>query len=69
MADISRSVLCCYSNETHALIANPPNSVQLEGTIYHSSKLHPGPCSGVGMRRGTDAQADSFSVLTGMSFS
>jgi len=26
LADISRSVLCCHSNETRALIANPPNS-------------------------------------------
>jgi len=25
----------------------------LEGTAYHSPKLHPGPCSSVGMRRGT----------------
>jgi len=26
------------------------------GTPYHFSKLHPGPCSSVGMRRGTDRQ-------------
>ena len=32
LADISRLVLCCYSNETRALIANPPNRAQLEGT-------------------------------------
>jgi len=32
LADISRSALCCHSNETHAPIANPPNSAQLEGT-------------------------------------
>jgi len=32
LADISRSVPCCHSNETHALIANPPNSAQLQGT-------------------------------------
>jgi len=31
-ADISRSALCCHSNETRAPIANPPNSAQLEGT-------------------------------------
>jgi len=24
--------LCCYSNETRAPIANPPNSAQLDGT-------------------------------------
>jgi len=28
--------VCCHSNETRALIANPPNSAQLEGTPYHS---------------------------------
>jgi len=26
---------CCHSNETRAPIANPPNSAQLEGTLYH----------------------------------
>ena len=29
---ISRSALCCHSNETRASIANPPNSAQLRGT-------------------------------------
>jgi len=48
--------LCCYSNEIRAPIANPPNSAQLPGTPYHSSKLHPGPCTAcsVGVMRGTD---------------
>jgi len=32
LADISRSAQCCHSNETHAPIANPPNSAQLKGT-------------------------------------
>jgi len=32
LADISRSVLCCHSNQTRARIANPPYSAQLEGT-------------------------------------
>jgi len=52
LADISRSALyafavykaislayicvCCHSIETRALIANPPNSAQLEGTLYRS---------------------------------
>jgi len=31
LADISRSALCSHSNETRALIANLPNSAQLEG--------------------------------------
>ena len=35
LADISRSVLCCHSNETYAPIANLPNSPQLGGTPYH----------------------------------
>jgi len=47
----------CYSNETRTSIANPPNTAQLQGTPYHCSKLYPGPCSSVGMRRGhTDTQ-------------
>jgi len=46
--------LCCHSNETSALMANLPNSAQLEGTLYHSPKLHPGPCSSAKMRQGTD---------------
>jgi len=49
-------MLYTYSNETPAPIANPPNSAQLEGTPYHSSKLYPDPCSSVGMRRGTARQ-------------
>jgi len=32
LADISRSALCCHSNETRTPIANQPNSVQLEST-------------------------------------
>jgi len=56
LAGISRSAICCHSNETHAPIANPPNSAQLEGIPYHSPKLHLGPCCSVGMRRGTDTQ-------------
>ena len=41
LADISRSALCCHSNETRAPIANPPKSAQLEGTPYHSpSYIH-----------------------------
>jgi len=54
LADIGCSALCCHSNETREPIANPPNTAQLEGTPYHSSKLYPGPCSSVRMWRGTD---------------
>jgi len=35
---------------------NPPNSAQLGGIPYHSSKLHPGPGNSVGMRPRTDTQ-------------
>jgi len=54
LADILRSALCCHSNETHAPIANPSNNAQLQGTAYHSPKLHSGPCSSMGMRPRTD---------------
>ena len=54
LADISRSALFCCSNETRALIVNPPNSAQLKGSPYHSPNLHPGPCSSVGVRQETD---------------
>jgi len=56
LAEISRSALCCHSNETRAPIANLPNSAQLGGIPFHSPELHPGPCNGVGMRPRTDRQ-------------
>jgi len=59
LADISRSGLWCHSNETRAPIATPPNSAQLDGTPYHSLELHPGPCSSVVMRRGTNRQTQT----------
>jgi len=58
LATISRSVLCCHSNETRALISNSPNSAQLGGAHYNSPKLYPPPCSSVGMRRETDRITD-----------
>jgi len=42
--------LCCHNNATGALIANPPNSAQPGGSLYDAPKLHPGPCSSVGVR-------------------
>ena len=57
-------MLCCHSNETHAPIANPPHSAQLEGTLYHSSKLCVGPCSSVGTWRGTDRHTDGHDHYT-----
>ena len=59
LADISRSALCCRGNETRSPIANPPSSAQLEGTSYHTPKLHSGPRSSVGMRRGTDRHTET----------
>jgi len=32
LTDILHSALCCHSNETRALTANPSNSAQLDGT-------------------------------------
>jgi len=60
LADISYLVLGCHSNESCALMANPPNSAQLEGTPYHSPKLHLGPCSSVGMWLRTDRQTHAY---------
>jgi len=54
----NRFALCCHSNATCAPIANPPNSAQLGGIPYHYPKLHPGPCSNVGMRPRTDRHTD-----------
>jgi len=50
--------LCCHSNATGTPIANPPNSAQLGGSLYHAPKLHPGPCSSVGVRPRTHRQTD-----------
>ena len=46
--------LCCHSNATRAPIANLPNSAQLGGSLCHAPKLHPGPCSSVGVWPRTD---------------
>ena len=51
--------LCFHSNATRAPIANPPNSAQLGGSLYHASKLHPGPCSSVGVWPRTDTHCDT----------
>ena len=63
-----RAALCCHSNETRAPIANSPNSAQLGGIPYHCPKLHPGPCSSVGMRQRTDRQIDRQTRLTIIDF-
>jgi len=48
----------CHSNATRAPIANPPNSAQVGGSLYHSPKLHTGPCTSVGMRPRTDRHTE-----------
>jgi len=44
-------------NATRAPTANPPNTARLGGILYHTPKLHPGPCNSVDMRSRTDTQA------------
>ena len=51
--------LCCHSNAASAPIANPPNSAQLGGSLYHAPKLHPDPCSIVGVRPRTLTHTDT----------
>jgi len=60
--------LCCHSNATGAPIANPPNNAQLGGSLYHSPKLDPGPCSSVGIRPRTDRQTDTQTRVTTIHF-
>jgi len=55
LAGISRSrYVVTATKPRSAPFANPRNSAQLGATFYRSPKLHPGACSSVGMRRGTD---------------
>jgi len=52
-------VLRYHSNANRAPIANPPNSAQLGGSLYHAPKLHPGPYSSVGVWPRTDRQTQT----------
>jgi len=45
-----------------------PNSEQLGGIPYHSPKLHPGPCSSVGMRPRTVWHTDTQTRMTTIHF-
>jgi len=56
LADLSHWLRCCHSNKTHAMIANTPNSAQLDRTPYTSPKLHVALCNSMGMWRGTGPQ-------------
>jgi len=60
--------LCCHSNATRAPIANPPNSAQLGVTPTIPPKLHPGPCSSVGMQPPTGTQTDKQTRVTTIHF-
>ena len=55
-------MLSC-SNETHAPIANLPNSAKLGGTPT-TPQLHSGPCSSVGMQQWTDRHTDARNQYT-----
>jgi len=56
LTDVSRSALCCHSNETRVLIVNQCTT---RGNPYHSPKLHPGPCSCVGSWERSEGQTDT----------
>ena len=61
--------LCCHCNETRTPIANPPNSAKLGGTTLTFPKLHVGPWSSVGVRRGTNTQTtDTQTCVTTIHF-
>ena len=44
------------------------NSAQLGGNLYHAPKLHPGPCSSVGVRPRTDTQTHTQTRVTTIHF-
>ena len=50
--------LCFHSNKwmNPCTDCKSAQNAQLRGTPYHSPKLHPGPCSSVGVMQGTDRQ-------------
>ena len=56
---VTRVRVMLHSNATRTPIANPPNNAQLGGSLYHATKLHPGPCSSVGVRPRTDRHTDA----------
>jgi len=60
--------LCYHSNATRALIANPPSSAQLGGSLYHAPKLHPGLCSSMGVRPRTDTHTHTQTRVTAIHF-
>jgi len=77
LADISHSALYAFAVYKQiymyvVIAAKPvhqlPSSAQLEVTSYHSTKLHLGPCSSVGMWRGTDRLTDTQTVVTTIHF-
>ena len=52
------AALCCRRNETPCIDCKSAQQCTTRWHPYHSSKLHPGPCSSVGMRRGIDRHTD-----------
>ena len=49
-------------------MANPPNSAQLGGSLYHAPDVHPGPCSSVGVRPRTVRQTYTQTRVTTIHF-
>jgi len=46
----------CHVSKFQAPLDELLGGRKLQFAPYHFPKLHPGPCSSVGMRRGTDTQ-------------
>ena len=64
-ADLAeRSHYVIISRDGRGMDANPPNSAQLGGSLYHAPKLHPGRCGSVGVRPRTDTQTDTRTRVT-----
>ena len=79
--DISSSPVCrpmplmcsdCQYARRYVVIATKPmywlQQCTTRGHSYHSPKLHPGPCSSVRRRRGTDTQTDAGTRMTTIHF-
>jgi len=62
---------CQYARRYVVIAIKPMYWLQqctTRGHSYHSPKLHPGPCSSVRRRRGTDTQTDAGTRMTTIHF-
>jgi len=64
LADISRSRYVVIATEPVHRLQIRPIVAQLGVIPYHSPKLRPGPCSTVGVMRGTDRHIDKQTSVT-----